>query len=156
MRVSDKRNQKSQLGAAAHRCVAGLRAVLILIAGVMFHSSSVSLAGSLSNTEVKHDGKAELNKLQEVYRKFLALQKLQASDAEWEQFKKQVQDEMKPVVKYLSETAYSEYPHLQHMLWASRDWLPKMLDSARTTPSQDQVKFIKNLKRAEQLINKGS
>ncbi|QDT24523.1 DUF4339 domain-containing protein [Gimesia chilikensis] len=98
-------------------------------------------------------GDAELAKFKAIHQEFLALQQKQASDAEWSSFKNKVKSEMDPLIKELESSAGSDRPQLQQMLWAGRDYLPGMLDNARTEPSPDQEKFEKHLKEAERIIN---
>lgn len=99
-------------------------------------------------------GKDELAKFKEIHQEFLSLQQKKASDAEWSSFKSKVTTEMAPMIKELESNAGSDRPHLQQMLWAGRDYLPGMLDTARTEPSPDQEKFEKHIKEAERIINK--
>ena len=73
----------------------------------------------------------ELKKIQATYQGFLALQKQQVGDAEWDSFKEKVHTEIDPIIKKLEATSSSSTPHLQHLLWASRDHLYPMLDNAR-------------------------
>ncbi|MFI4848495.1 MAG: hypothetical protein ACIAZJ_05335 [Gimesia chilikensis] len=53
----------------------------------------------------------------------------------------------------MKQTACADYPQLQQLLWAGRDYLPWMMDTARWVPSEDQIKFVKHLKEADRLIN---
>lgn len=101
-------------------------------------------------------GTDELIKFQEVHKEFLALQEKQASDAEWTSFKKKVETEIDPLTKELEANASTQYPHIQHLMWAGRDYLHPMLDNARKKEKQnpDQKKFEDHLREAEQIINK--
>lgn len=98
-------------------------------------------------------GSVELKKMKALHKQFLALQKKKASDPEWTRFEKKVHTEMDPIIKNLKETAYSDYPQLQHLLWASRDYLYPMLKDARTEKNRAQDKFETHLKEAERIIN---
>ncbi len=99
-------------------------------------------------------GDAELAKFQEVYKEFQSLQQKKASDAEWSSLKNKVTSEIEPILKDLDSSASSDSPHLQHLLWAGRDYLKPMLDNARTESSRDQEKFERHLKEAERIISK--
>ncbi len=95
----------------------------------------------------------EYKKIKAVHQEFLALQQQGAGDAEWVSFKQSVHTRIDPVIKKLEATASSEYPVQQHLLWATRDYLYPMLDSARVSRSRDQVRFEKHLREAENQIN---
>lgn len=99
-------------------------------------------------------GKDELAKFKAIDQQFLSLQQKKASDAEWNSFKSKTTQELAPILKELEVNAGSDRPHLQHLLWAGRDYLPKMLDNAREKSSPDQEKFEKYLKEAERIMNK--
>ncbi|MCA9004300.1 MAG: hypothetical protein KDA70_03425 [Planctomycetaceae bacterium] len=91
----------------------------------------------------------EYKKIKAVHQEFLVLQQQGASDTEWESFKQSVHTRIDPVIKKLEATASSEYPVQQQLLWAARDYLYPMLDSARVSRSSDQVRFEKHLREAE-------
>ncbi|MEQ8856400.1 hypothetical protein [Gimesia sp.] len=112
-----------------------------------------STISSLSDLTNQHSGRDELAEFKNVYRDFLILQRIQASDATWEQFKIQVQKRTAPDIDYMKQTACADYPQLQQLLWAGRDYLPWMMDTARWVPSEAQIKFVKHLKEADRLIN---
>lgn len=99
-------------------------------------------------------GGEELAKFKAIHQEFLTLQKKQASDAEWNSFQSKVEKEIEPIVDELNVSASSDAPQLQQLLWAGRDYLPQMLNNARTEPSRDQEKFENHLKEAERIINK--
>lgn len=108
-------------------------------------------------------GRVELKKMNAVYKQFLALQTKKTSDAEWTRFEKKIHTEIDPVIKKLEDVAGPDYPHLQHLLWAGRDYLYWMLKDCRTgkkcdgeNPVKDhsvQELFEKHLKEAECIIN---
>lgn len=99
-------------------------------------------------------GREELEKFQAVHQEFLALQKKQASDAEWTSFQNKTQSELAPIIEGLESNASSDRPHLQHLLWAGRDYLEPMLKNARTESNRDQEKFETHLSEAERIISK--
>ncbi|QDT45625.1 hypothetical protein Pan241w_57510 [Gimesia alba] len=98
-------------------------------------------------------GREELAKFKAVHQEFLALQQKQASDAEWTSFEKKAQSDLAPVIAELETSASSDRPHLQHLLWAGRDYLEPMLENARTESNRDQEKFETHLKEAERIIS---
>ncbi|MEQ9009518.1 MAG: hypothetical protein RLP12_16680 [Ekhidna sp.] len=108
-------------------------------------------------------GRVEFKKMNAVYKQFLALQTKKTSDAEWTRFEKKVHTEIDPIIKKLEDVAGPDYPHLQHLLWAGRDYLYWMLKDCRTgrkcdgeNPVKDhsvQELFEKHLKEAECIIN---
>ncbi|WP_417388381.1 DUF4339 domain-containing protein [Gimesia sp.] len=99
-------------------------------------------------------GKEELAKFQAFYQEFKALQSKQAGPGEYAALKTKADTELGPIVKELDNTAGSDYPALQQLLWAGRDYLPKMLENPGPEPSRDQEKFETCLKEAERLMNK--
>lgn len=126
----------------------------LLVGGICASAGANSSAVMIPDPGGLYSGRAELKKLQKVYREFLVLQKKETTDAEWKTFQKHVHKEIDPVVARLKKTASSMYPHLQHLLWAGRDYLPWMLRKARTGKNEDQIKFERHLKAAEKLILK--
>ncbi|MDF1745562.1 MAG: DUF4339 domain-containing protein [Gimesia sp.] len=123
----------------------GVAAVVVLAAVFYF----VPLGGLFSP-----GGHEELAKLQAVHKEFLALQQKQASESEWSSFNNKVMSEMTPMIKELEANASSSNPHMQHLMWAARDHLKKMLDNAQQKNNPDQTKFENQLKEAERLIDK--
>lgn len=98
-------------------------------------------------------GKDEFAKFQAFYQEYQALQTKQAGPAEYTTLKNKTNTELGPVIKDLESTASSDYPALQQLLWAGRDYLPKMLDNPGPETARAQEKFEKCLKEAERLIN---
>ncbi|EDL60645.1 DUF4339 domain-containing protein [Gimesia maris] len=99
-------------------------------------------------------GKEEFAKFQAFYQEYKALQSKQAGPAEYAALKKKANTELDPVIKDLESTAGSDYPALQQLLWAGRDYLPKMLDNPGPESARDQEKFENCLQEAQRLINK--
>ncbi|QDT95639.1 hypothetical protein [Gimesia aquarii] len=98
-------------------------------------------------------GHKELKKMKAIHKQFLVLQEKKAGDTEWARFEKKVHTEIDSDIRNLEAFSSSDYPHLQHLLWASRDYLYPMLKDARTEKNRDQDKFEKHLKAAERIIN---
>lgn len=135
-------------------CVSALilgSACLFLNSQLRAETMSASSATIVFDLPVGHQ---ELKKLKAIHKQFLVLQKKQADVQEWEKFTKKVKLELPQIVKDLEEVASSKYPHLQHMLWATKDYLPWMLKNARTKSSRDQEKFEAHLKEAERIFSK--
>ncbi|HCO22486.1 MAG: hypothetical protein CME31_18985 [Gimesia sp.] len=99
-------------------------------------------------------GKEEFAKFQAFYQEYKALQSKQAGPAEYAALKKKANTELGPVIKDLESTAGSDYPALQQLLWAGRDYLPKMLDNPGPESAREQEKFENCLQEAQRLINK--
>ncbi|QDT94213.1 hypothetical protein [Gimesia algae] len=99
------------------------------------------------------DQNPEYVKINAVYKEFLKLQKQKASEQEWEEFKSKVRQKLSPVIKKLEKTADSKHLALQNMLWATRDYLPLMLDDARLKKSINQFKFETCMAEAKRLLN---
>ena len=76
---------------------------------------------------------------------------LKASQSEWDEFAERAQRQIKPLVVQLEKTASTSNPTDQQLLWASRDFLPKMLSDARTAESDSERKFSLHLQRAKWL-----
>ncbi|QDT94212.1 DUF4339 domain-containing protein [Gimesia algae] len=98
-------------------------------------------------------GKDEFARFQTFYQEYQALQTKQAGPAEYTSLKNKTNTELGPIIKDLESTASSDYPALQQLLWAGRDYLPKMLENPGPESARDQEKFEKCLKEAERLIN---
>lgn len=96
----------------------------------------------------------EFKIIQSTHQEFLILQQKGASANDWDRFKENTHAKIDPVITYLEANARRNTPQLQHMLWACRDYLYPMLDSAQTERSPDQRKFETHLEAAEQIINK--
>lgn len=99
-------------------------------------------------------GKEEYAKFQTFYQEFKALQSKQAGPAEYTSLKNKADTELGPLVKELETSASSDRPALQQLLWAGRDYLPKMMENPGTKPSLEQERFENCLKEAERLLNK--
>tara|TARA_R110002095_G_scaffold185024_2_gene162211 strand:- start:38255 stop:39856 length:1602 start_codon:yes stop_codon:yes gene_type:complete len=127
------------------KILGGAAAVIALVAIFYF----VPLGGLLSSS-----GRDELDKFKAVHREFLALQQKKASDAEWTSFENKAQSDLAPVIESLESNASSDNPQLQHLLWAGRDYLKPMLQTARTEANRDQEKFETHIKEAERIITK--
>lgn len=98
-------------------------------------------------------GQAELEKFQVTYKEFLALQQKNASEPEYSSFKNKTKTELDPIIEELEVSASSDRPHLQHLLWAGRDYLYPMIDNAHKEENRDQEKFEKHLKESERILN---
>ena len=99
-------------------------------------------------------GKEELAKLQAIHKEFLALQQKKASESEWNSFKQKVTTETAPMIKQLEVDASVHNPHIQHLMWAARDHLKKMLANAQAETNPELKRFESELQEAERLINK--
>jgi len=75
----------------------------------------------------------------------------QASPEEWEVFATRARRETASIVARLERTASPQTPMDQQLLWAGRDYLPKMLTDARTEESAAERKFAEHLQRAQWL-----
>ncbi|HAW28650.1 DUF4339 domain-containing protein [Gimesia maris] len=127
------------------KILGGLGGVIALVAILYF----VPLGDLFSPS-----GKEEFAKFQAFYQEYKALQSKQAGPAEYAALKKKANTELDPVIKDLESSAGSDYPALQQLLWAGRDYLPKMLDNPGPESARDQEKFENCLEEAERLINK--
>ncbi|WP_417375633.1 DUF4339 domain-containing protein [Gimesia maris] len=127
------------------KVLGGLGGVIALVAILYF----VPLGDLFSPS-----GKEEFAKFQAFYQEYKALQSKQAGPAEYAALKKKANTELDPVIKDLESSAGSDYPALQQLLWAGRDYLPKMLDNPGPESARDQEKFENCLEEAERLINK--
>lgn len=123
----------------------GAAAVIVLVA-IFYFVPLGSLFGP--------GGHAELEKFQGVYKEFLALQQKNASESEYNSFKNKTKTELTPIIEELETSASSDRPHLQHLLWAGRDYLYPMIDNAKKEENRDQEKFEKHLKESERILNK--
>lgn len=127
------------------KILGGLGGVIALVAILYF----VPLGDLFSPS-----GKEEFAKFQAFYQEYKALQSKQAGPAEYAALKKKANTELDPVIKDLESSAGSDYPALQQLLWAGRDYLPKMLDNPGPESARDQEKFENCLQEAQRLINK--
>ena len=71
-----------------------------------------------------------------------------ASAAEWDAFAAKARLDVAPIVRHLERTAGVNDRVSQQLLWAGRDYLPQMLDDARTDESRSETKFAEHLRRA--------
>ena len=76
-----------------------------------------------------------------------------ASEAEWTAFTDRCTNQAKPIVDRLKIEANSERQGKQHLLWASRDFLPKMLADSKTGGTEAEKLFEEHLNKARTLLN---
>lgn len=75
------------------------------------------------------------------------------SNADWEKASLRIQSETAPMLQVLKKRASVDRPDLQHLLWATRDALPRMLEDARDNISESELYFLGELEAAEELLN---
>ncbi len=122
----------------------GLAALVIGAVGMW------SLRGTLSASQDRND----LVLLSEIYAEFQQLRDSGTSEDEWDDFTKRTQQQIRPMLKRLEETATAKQPAKQALLWASRDYLRKMLEEGRNDPDAEiERTFLEHLSRARQLLN---
>lgn len=73
------------------------------------------------------------------------------SSAEWDSFAARARDELSPIVARLERIASADNRVAQQLLWAGRDYFPKMLDDARSNVSESEQRFDYHLVRARWL-----
>ena len=75
----------------------------------------------------------------------------EASSAEWDAFAERARQELAPIVVSLEHVARADNRFAQQLLWAGRDYFPKMLDDARNNTSESEQQFDYHLVRARWL-----
>lgn len=73
------------------------------------------------------------------------------NSAEWDAFAARARGELSPIVVRLERVASADNRVAQQLLWAGRDYFPKMLDDARSSVSASEQKFDYHLVRARWL-----
>lgn len=73
------------------------------------------------------------------------------SSVEWDSFAARARDELSPIVARLERIASADNRVAQQLLWAGRDYFPKMLDDARSNVSESEQRFDYHLVRARWL-----
>lgn len=83
------------------------------------------------------------NTLKSIEQQHSTLQESEAPTAQWTKFLIDSEKRVEEMVAALSDSANSENPSTQHLLWASRDYLPKMLAECQvqTGPSQKNYQY---------------
>ncbi|MBI1346036.1 hypothetical protein GC163_07080 [bacterium] len=99
--------------------------------------------------------RAKLEQLQKIYTTFKYLRENNANSGDWEQFTSETMAAVKPMVDELQGTASRQYPARQSLLWAARDRLDDMLQTAREKPSPAEEEFDYNLKKAANYLGLG-
>ncbi|MBX3450270.1 MAG: DUF4339 domain-containing protein, partial [Planctomycetaceae bacterium] len=93
--------------------------------------------------------------VQNTYTEFIALREQNADEAQWEDLQSRTETLYRDRVKQLEQTATPDDPASQCLLWALRDYLPKMLREARMKRTAAEEKFEENLVAARGFIHPG-
>lgn len=91
--------------------------------------------------------------VQNTYTEFIALREQNADEAQWEDLQARTEALYRDRVKQLEQTATPDDPASQCLLWALRDYLPKMLREARIKRTAAEEKFEENLVAARSFIH---
>ena len=114
-------------------------AALLLFAGYWFWPSDAS-------------DRAAFEQLETYYEQFQRMTAADASDDLWQQFEKQLVDELQPVVQRLEEEATRKKPAKRQLLYAGRDYLPMMLQSRAEDPVSGQTEFEACMQAAAKIL----
>jgi len=90
--------------------------------------------------------------LQQLATEFKSLRDHAASETEWEDFSDRADHELAQLARKLSNAAQADDPVSMELLWAARDYFPKMLTDSKRQPGPGERKFDLHLKRAETLL----
>lgn len=103
------------------------------------------------------DDREMYEKVNAFYTEFQQLRTKNASPAEWQSLQTRFDQELAPLTDKLEKTASSKAPVKQHLLWALRDFAPKMLSGARIEPdTKPEVEFQRHLAFLKDAINGGN
>lgn len=91
--------------------------------------------------------------VQSTYTEFIALREQNADEAQWADLQARTEALYRDRVKELERTATPDDPASQCLLWALRDYLPKMLQEARLKRTAAEEKFEENLVAARSFIH---
>jgi hypothetical protein len=91
--------------------------------------------------------------VQNTYTEFIALREQNADEAQWEDLQARTEALYRDRVKELERNASPDDPASQCLLWALRDYLPKMLQEARMKKTTSEEKFEENLVAARGFIH---
>jgi hypothetical protein len=94
--------------------------------------------------------------VQNTYTEFIALREENADESRWEDLQARTEALYRDRVKQLEQTATPDDPASQCLLWALRDYLPKMLQEARMKRTAAEEKFEENLVAARGFIHPGA
>lgn len=91
--------------------------------------------------------------VQTTYMEFIALREQNADEAQWADLQARTEALYRDRVKELERNASPDDPASQCLLWALRDYLPKMLQEARMKRTAAEEKFEENLVAARSFIH---
>ena len=92
--------------------------------------------------------------LSAIWSEHQALRARGASETEWEEFERRAMSQWRSAAPKLASVAGAKRRAAQQLLWAGRDYLPRMLDNARENRSLDETKFALHLARAGELLGR--
>ncbi len=93
-----------------------------------------------------------LTQLEAIYNQFKSLRDSNASEAEFQALATKAQAEVLPWANDWYKRPLSKYPARQHMMWAGKDYLLPMIQSARLKTNDDETQFLRHLGEARSLV----
>jgi cell division septation protein DedD len=90
--------------------------------------------------------------LMNLEKRHLQMQSSEADEAQWQSFDKQANEDVAEMVDALKDTASAAEPVTQHLLWASRDYLPTMIEKCQLETGKPQLNFKYHVKCADRLL----
>lgn len=97
----------------------------------------------------------KLEKLQKIVQTFRQYREDRVGPNEWTAFTESSLKVSKEIAAELKDTASRQYPVRQALLWASRDRLPEVLQSAREKPTPAERELDYHLQKAAFLLGSG-
>ncbi len=96
---------------------------------------------------------ALLAEVEQAYSDFQQLRTENADEARWSELQGRLETQFADTVKQLDKTAGPDDPASQHLLWALRDYLPRMLQDGRLKRSKSEDQFEENLNGARNFVH---
>lgn len=96
--------------------------------------------------------RAYSREIQLISDEFQQSRRCTATDLEWDALQSRAEATLSPIVRELSKSADTKNPIRQHLLWAARDYMPKMLRDARLKPSEAEQLFERHMEESRRLL----
>lgn len=127
------------------------RALIVLAVGAVIGLSWYTIVWM--NRPYK-DGVSIYNHLVIVWSNLKQLRQDKAPQEEWNQFLATTKPEIESIVSELEKSATPDDEVRMQLLWASRDFLPKMLHDSRNSPSNSETIFSKHMEYVARSLNR--
>lgn len=92
------------------------------------------------------------DQLMAIHKKHVSMREGEAPGSEWNSFATESQSKADHMVPILIDTASTEQPALQHLLWASRDYLGLMIKDCREEAGGAELSFEEHVLTADRIL----